>query len=194
MTWWSTCAYHRTMRLRVVAVGVGVALSACGSSSASTAATTAAPSIVTTTSIAPATPTIPQATSTIAATTTTVGFSRESRLAVGSCRDALADMNFARGVAVESIDHTSSPKLDAAQALCKEAVRQLKADNAPSGSLVDHMLVATMKIDLDLSFAAVEVAGGHLLDPPCPNGAGCKDTILATAAHDYVLAVISYMG
>ena len=170
-------------------------LTACGASGNNYSSVTTVPGTSTvlpntaSSTTTPRTTTIPSTTAmpttTAAATTTTVGFSRESRLAVGACQDLL-DKNFYRAVAVDSIGLSVSATLKAAQKVCVVAEQQLKADHAPEGVPTAILLAYTVTLNEALTTAQTLIAGGHLLDPPCPDGASCADAVLGRAVTTYV--------
>ena len=135
-------------------------------------------------------------TSTVAASGTTVGFSpRVGRFwRSGNARTSSTRTSTGRSVSRASIAR-NPPKLTEAQALCTDAEHQIESPyNAPAGSKVEQMLKATVKLNASLAAAQVQIAGGHLLDPPCPNGASCNDAVLGQATHDFGIAALSYLG
>lgn len=162
-----------------------LAVTACGGNSGATQTTTVA-----------TTPTSPASTTTVAAptTTTVLDFSRESRLALGRCQDSYGDpANFARAVAQESIRGPSAT-LAATQKVCAEAEDQLKADNAPDDSSVGKMLAVTITLNESLDKAEQQIAAGTFLDPPCPNGAGCSVSVLASAVDRFNIQATARLG
>lgn len=163
-----------------------VVLIACGSSGAKTS---------TPTTMAVITPiAATSTTSTVPAPTTTVTFSRESRLAAGACADALPS-GFTDGVAIDSILKTVVPDLVAAQKLCTEAERQLKADNAPAGSRPAMVLDAVVKANNAMATAAAQIAVHNFIDKTkCPNSPQCPVTVLDAAIKNFTLAAMSYLG
>lgn len=159
----------------------------CGSGSDATPATTGA--------TAP-TSTAAAATTTAAAATTTtlIDFSRESRLALGRCKDSYGDpANFASLVAHESIDGPSAA-LAATQKACTEAEEQLKADHAPADSTVGRMLTLTVTLNEALDRAEQQIEAGTFLAPPCPKIGGCLMFEMATAVDRFDTQATARLG
>lgn len=138
------------MNVRFVPLALAaMVLSACGGSSSgsTTTPTTTAASAVTTTTTLKRVIVLPS--------TTTIAVTRDSRLALGRCTDALGPL-FAESVALDP------SRLDTARSACDDAKLQLEADGV---AVLDYsqpgsdLLAALEFMNLTMSFAALKVAG-----------------------------------
>lgn len=117
---------------------------ACGSD-AKTAPETMAVAATSSTTTSPSPSTV--------ATTTTVAISRDARLAMERCRDALGQF-FASQVGALG---GGRKELNDAGDLCDEAELQLKADNPPSGSLGDQLIEQILGLKVSMGFADLKL-------------------------------------
>lgn len=123
-----------------------IVLIACGSSGAKATPAQTLP-------IATAAETTTTASSTVP-TTTTVAISRDARLAVERCRDALGQF-FASQIGTLGGGRT---QLNDAGQLCDEAELQLKADNPPSGSVGDQLVGQILGLKVSMGFADLKLS------------------------------------
>lgn len=155
----------------ILAATIAVAVSACGGS--------AAPPVQTSTPTTPVTATEAPASTVAAPSTTVAPFSRESRLAVMRCSEAMGS-GFALQV---SIDATL---LATARPLCTEAATQVDADSDTSGTRGSHMAFEMSQLNGALSFADLQV-GGDAFDED-------GQTMLQDAVDDFDATVGELFG
>lgn len=137
-------------RIVIAAVILCITLSACGGSSSPSSSTTTVVSAATTTASPATDVSVPFAN---VATTTTIALSRDARLAVERCRNALGQL-FASQIGPLGGGHK---QLKETEMLCDEASLQLEADNPPTGSAASEINVAIKGLQLSLGFADLKV-------------------------------------
>lgn len=136
---------------------VALTLAACGS--AAPTATGTVPATVTTIA-APASSTTKAVTTTThpkSTSTTVAPFSRDSRLAVLRCNEALGS-TFALEVILDA------RRLTTAQSLCKEAAAQVEVDRPTSGSRGGHMSSEMDYVNGALAYADITLGFGSFDD------------------------------
>lgn len=136
------------------------ALAACGSTSSPAKGTTPATTAGSTTTTVPATTAV--ATTRPATTTTVEHVSRDTVLAATRCVEAAT----AFGLGTLAVLNDDASRLQAAEALCKEALTQLEVDSPGSNptSRINKVSASIAGQNLAMSLLVVKIAGGTAVD------------------------------